>query len=69
MVRFKQRYFLAEVTWAKSHAPVKDLKPHLLQALQKSVSLNFGDYGAGCTMHSVNGLFARPAYLVTGCMI
>lgn len=55
MVRFKHRYLLSEVTWANSQAPEQDLKPLLLQALQKSVSLNFGDYGSACTMHTLNG--------------
>jgi ribonuclease P/MRP protein subunit POP5 len=45
MVRFKNRYFLIELNWAKQTPPQGVTKDHLASAIRESLRINFGDFG------------------------
>lgn len=54
MVRFKNRYILAEIHWENDkHGEFTGYQ--LLNSIKESLSFNFGDFGLGATMTSLQG--------------
>lgn len=47
MVKFKNRYILAELIWENKNSNVKITKDDLFNSIKESIRENFGDYGCG----------------------
>eukprot|EP01114_Cavostelium_apophysatum_P000280 TRINITY_DN10269_c0_g1_i1.p1 TRINITY_DN10269_c0_g1~~TRINITY_DN10269_c0_g1_i1.p1 ORF type:complete len:157 (+),score=28.68 TRINITY_DN10269_c0_g1_i1:69-539(+) len=56
MVRLKNRYFLVELRW-EGKQPEGLTAFHLSNEVKKSVSLNFGEYGAALLLRSLAGKY------------
>lgn len=55
MVRFKNRYILAEIQWdSDKHGEFTGYQ--LLNHIKDSLLANFGDFGLGATMSSLQGI-------------
>lgn len=55
MVRFKNRYILAEVIWEDRLVDASFGPQQLLQSLRDVILLNFGDYGIACVSQALQG--------------
>ncbi len=52
-VRFKNRYLLVEVIWKDGRADDSLTEPILQSVLRESLAVNFGDYGLGLALQSL----------------
>ena len=55
MVRFKNRYLLAELRWGDGDRPETVTGYNLLNAIKDSLQYNFGDFGVGSNLQSLQG--------------
>jgi len=53
MVRFKNRYFLCEIIWEDGSRDTSLTTGDVYTAIRDVVSLNFGDYGMGSVLTSL----------------
>lgn len=60
MVRFKNRYPLAEVIWKDGRADDGLTEAILLGALRESLAINFGDSGVGLALQSLQVKYFNP---------
>ncbi|GLI70034.1 hypothetical protein VaNZ11_014772 [Volvox africanus] len=60
MVRFKNRYLLAEVAWNGGTIDASYNEQMLLQALRENLSQNFGDYGLGTNLAGLLVKYFNP---------
>jgi len=69
MVKIKSRYLLFEVKWAQQQKfEGAEFKTIIKKAVGKSLSDNFGAWGASCSLtcifsHLYNSLISLPFYL------
>ncbi|GFR39911.1 hypothetical protein Agub_g417 [Astrephomene gubernaculifera] len=60
MVRLKNRYLLLEISWKDGKLDESYNDNVLLQALRDSVALNFGDFGLGSNLSSLQVKYYSP---------
>jgi len=60
MVRFKNRYLLAELRWEDGRRPDTVTGYNLLNAIKDSLQYNFGDFGLGSNLQSLQVKYFNP---------
>ena len=60
MVRFKNRYLLFELIWKDGKVDLAVSEANLLGAIRDSVQTNFGDFGLGTSLASLQVKFYNP---------
>ncbi|PNW88361.1 hypothetical protein CHLRE_01g026100v5 [Chlamydomonas reinhardtii] len=60
MVRLKNRYLLVEVDYKDNKLDESFNELAILTAIRESVAVNFGDYGLGCNLSSLQVKYYSP---------
>jgi ribonuclease P/MRP protein subunit POP5 len=60
MVRFKNRYLLMEVIWKDGRVDDGLAEANIQTALRESLAANFGDYGIGMSLQSLQVKYYNP---------